>query len=706
MNAEPNKYALLSGDALEEHFSNFLIDSWSYSAVATFARNEKEFERRYIYREPSRKSPTTVAGTAYHAALECYFTRLREIKEGIDIPEVSISEMQEEAYSVIDKIKANEWKLGKKTPTVEKCVATATKTVNALISNFYNERTVYTEEIAHVIAVESYIDSWLVINGVDIPLPCHSVLDLVVETDDNRIIIIDHKSKTAYTDDNELAFTGAKQAIDYALSFEAVNPGIYVDEVWYVENKYSANKDQTPQLRKKAIVLDADTRRLYEAILYEPLRRMILATSDPDYVYTINDADPMADRAELYDFWARTIIADIDDFNIPEHKKILIARRQKKIRDASTASISPKVITTFRKNAATFISYELRDDMTKQEKIEHTLRSFGIMVEVAHTFGSYSSTSYLLRIGAGVKIANIAFHALDIANAIDVPSVRVLPALVMHDGHSYLCIEAPCRSGDTLIWDKKYLQASSHRIPLGIDNFGQTVCWDIDNQSTPHMLICGATGSGKSVCIKSTIEYARLAGIKRIIVLDPKYEFIGKLQGCEIISDIADIERRMKKLVDEMQERAKIGANSKTLIVFDEFADAVSSARSGKELDIREKVEVGTKRGPLGLPIPKYEIRTVGREKSLEENLKMLLQKGRSLGYRIIAATQRASTKVITGDAKVNFPVQVCFRVPKAVDSKVVLDEEGAETLAGRGDGLIKSPEYFGTVRFQGFYKP
>lgn len=326
------------------------------------------------------------------------------------------------------------------------------------------------------------------------------------------------------------------------------------------------------------------------------------------------------------------------------------------------------------------------------------------MARVAHVLGSYSSVSYLLEIGAGVKIANIASHALDIANAIDVPSVRVLPALTMHEGKSYLCVEAPHRTGETLLWDERYLQGS--RIPLGLDNFGAPVFWDIDNQSTPHMLICGATGSGKSVCIKSTIAYARLAGVDRIIVLDPKYEFIGKLPGCEVISDIAEIEARLKSLVDEMQQRARTGANSKTLVVFDEFADAVSSARSGKELDIREKVEVGTKRGPMGFPIPKYELRVVGREKSLEENLKMLLQKGRSLGYRIVAATQRASTKVITGDAKVNFPVQVCFRVPKAVDSKVVLDEEGAESLAGRGDGLIKSPEYFGTVRFQGFYKP
>lgn len=695
MNTAINKYSLLTGDALEEHFSNFLIDSWSYSGVSTFARNEKEFERRYIYREPSRKSATTIAGTAYHAALEIFFTTLRDTGEL-----KTLAELQEVAFASIDAVKANDWKLGKKTPSVEKCVEAATKTATALLNNFYKEKDVYLSDLARVVDVEVRMETWLTVSGVDIPLPCHGQIDLIVELNDGRRAIIDHKSKSAYTDEAELGFTGAKQAIIYALNWEQVHPEQHIDEVWYVENKHSVNKDGSPQLRKMVILLDADTRRLYEAILYEPLRRMIQATSDPDYLYTINDADPMADRAELYDFWARTLIADIDDFNIPESKKELIKRRQRKLRDASTASISPKVITSFRKKAASFISYELRDDMTPQEKIEHTLRSFGIMVQVAHILGSYSSVSYLLEIGAGVKIANIASHALDIANAIDVPSVRVLPQLVMHDGKSYLCVEAPHRSGDTLLWDATYLQGS--RIPIGLDNFGKPVVWDISNHSTPHMLICGATGSGKSVCIKSTIEYAKLAGIQRIIVLDPKYEFVETLEDCEVITDIADIEARMKQLVDEMQKSARNGGVQKTLIVFDEFADAVSSARSGKELDIREKVQTGFDRHGM----PKYEFKVVGREKSLEENMKMLLQKGRSLGYRIVAATQRASTKVITGDAKVNFPVQVCFRVPKAVDSKVVLDEEGAETLAGRGDGLIKSPEYFGTVRFQGFYKP
>ncbi|MBD5219498.1 MAG: type IV secretion system DNA-binding domain-containing protein [Bacteroidales bacterium] len=696
-----NKYSTLAADELEEHFSQFLIDSWSYSGVATFARNEKEFERRYIYREPSRKSPTTVAGTAYHAALELFFNAMSQGQV------MDITALQELAYNIIDQVEANQWKLGKKTPAVQDCITAATKTANALIANFCKEQNIYTDGLERIVAVEQRLEGWLIVNGVDIPLPCHAQIDLVLELADGRRVIVDHKSKSTYTDEAELAYTGAKQAIVYALMWECHHPDMPVDEVWYMENKHSLNKDGSPQLRKMAIKLDPDTRRLYEAILFEPLRRMIQATSDPNYLYTINDADPMADRAELYDFWARTLIADINDFlYLPEHKRQLISRRRRKVRDASAASISPKVIKSFRRNAATFISYELRDDMTDSEKIEHTLRMFNIMVKVAHSFGSFSSVSYLLEIGPGVMIKNIAQHALDIANAINVPSVRVLPELTVYEGKSYLCIEAPQRSNQVLVWDEKYQDA--FRLPLGLDNFGRTIFWDIYNHSTPHMLICGATGSGKSVCIRSTIEYARLAGVRRIIVLDPKYEFVRSLNapGIEVITDIEAIEKRMKQLVAEMQERARTGECGLTLIVFDEFADAVSSARSGKALDIYERVEVGTKRGPMGFPIPKYENRVVGREKSLEENLKMLLQKGRSLGYRIIAATQRASTKVITGDAKVNFPVQVCFRVPKAVDSKVVLDEEGAETLAGHGDGLIKSPEYFGTVRFQGFFKP
>jgi DNA segregation ATPase FtsK/SpoIIIE, S-DNA-T family len=282
-----------------------------------------------------------------------------------------------------------------------------------------------------------------------------------------------------------------------------------------------------------------------------------------------------------------------------------------------------------------------------------------------------------------------------------VSNVRINKDLFVYDGKSYLLIESGKKNTSTLVWDKSRLEGN--KIPLGIDNFGQVVYWDISNNSTPHMLICGATGSGKSVCLKSTIEYALLNGFDEIFIFDPKHEFRGYLanRNVTVINEIEDIETQMGLLVLDMEERVKRHSVKKTMVIFDEFADAVANSRKGNDLKNYGEAVAGFYAN--GNVKTKTVVKSV--DKSLEENLRILLQKGRSSGFRIIAATQRASTKVITGDSKVNFPVQVCFRVPKDIDSIVVLDEPGAEALNGRGDGLIKSPEYMNVIRFQGFYK-
>lgn len=656
---------------MNEHLSFYLLDSWSYSKVACFARNEKAFEKEYIYCERGQRSASSIAGNAYHKALEYFFSRMMG---GYEQP--SIIDLQQVAFVYIDEVPSSEWKLQKTTPTIEKAKEKATKDVTSALQNFYNEMDVYMEDIAEVLGVEERIEQWLVINGVDVPLPCHSELDLIVRTKEGRVAIIDHKMKSAYSDEKEVALVHGKQAICYILQYEAKHPDVKVDEVRFFENKVSANKDKTPQIKRFVLDMDADSRRLYEALLYEPLRRMIEAVSNPDYIYTVNDSDNLTDKAELYEFWTRTLIADVDDFNIPEGKKSLIAQRQRKIKDSSLASIDPRVITSFRKNAAAFITFDYSmTDMNNSERIEHCLRTFGQIVKVAYEIKGFSSDTYLLECSAGVKIANIDKYRLDIASALTVPTVRISRTLVEYEGKTYLAIEANKKRTEDLFWDASMLQG--RRIPIGVDNYRNTVCWDLDNHSTPHMLICGATGSGKSVCIRSTVEYAKAAGIENIIMFDPKYEFCD-VPGIECYNEIEDIEAMMQMLVEDMQRKAKARRKTGiTLVIFDEFADAIAQARSGKALN---------------------------GEKSLEENLRVLAQKGRSLGFRIVAATQRASTKIITGDTKVNFPVQICFRVPKAVDSTVVIDEEGAESLAGLGDGLMKSPEYLNTVRFQGFY--
>lgn len=692
-----SRYETYSPEQLEEHFSNYLTDSWSYSKVRCFSRNEKSFEKQYIYLEPDRRSSSSVAGNAYHAAMEEFFS-VMQMTGNAQMPDVVSLEQMAFGY-INDNVYANEWKLQKTTPTVEDCITDASRKAVSLIRNFYGERDLYLADMDRIIAIESRYEEWLTVNGVDIPLPCHAIIDLVLGLKDGRTVIVDHKGKGAYSDEKEAALVHGKQAITYVLAFEKAT-GHHVDEVWFIENKYTGNRDGSPQLRKHVIVMDTDSRRLYEAMLYEPLRRMVEAVSDPDYIYTVNDSDNLSDKAELYAFWARTMIAEVDDFDIPDGKKELMAKRQRKIKDASLAMISPKVITGFRKEAASFITYDLSmSDMSNSEKIVHVLQTFGMMTNVAHDIQGFSSDTYLLEVSAGVKIGNIYKYRLDLANALGVSGVRISSNLVLYEGKSYLAIEAGHKRTKDLLWDGKYLDGM--KIPVGIDNYGRTVVWDLDNHATPHMLICGATGSGKSVSIISTIAYARQAGVRNIVVMDPKYEFTGMFDGVQVFNEIRDIERAMKELVEEMGRRTRSGRHDKMLVVFDEFADAVSAARSGKELDIREEVIDGY----YASGAPKKRMVVTGREKSLEENLKILLQKGRSLGFRIIAATQRASTNVITGDAKVNFSVQVCFRVPKAVDSKVVLDEEGAEFLQGKGDGLMRSPEYDDLVRFQGFYK-
>ena len=685
-----HKYRDLSPVELEEVYSKLLLESWSYSKISSFARNEKAFEMDYIYRNPFKKSASSAAGTAYHKALEFYFS---EAKDG---RQHDIVNLQRIAFDEIDDVEANRWKIQKTTPTIEDCQKKATSIGIKLLENFFADISIYESEIKEILAVELRIEEFLTINGVDIPIPCHAIIDLVILTHDDKRVILDHKSKASYSDEKELKFVIGKQAITYVNCYEE-KYGEQIDEVWFVENKYSQNRDKSPQLRCFKIVLDKEVRRLYEAMLYEPLKRMLEAISDPDHVYVVNDNDNFVDTAQVYEFWAQTMIAEVDDFNIPESKRHLIEKRLKKIRDASLAMVDPKTIRKFRANASEFIQYDLTNkNMTKEEKIEHTLRTLGTVVSVAHKIEGYSSDTFLIDVSAGTKIASLYKYRLDIASALNVSSIRMMKDLLIYEGKSYLAIEATKKREKDLMFDASLLEG--RKIPIGISNFDEKIIWDMDNPSTPHVLICGGTGSGKSVCIISIIEYAKLIGMDKIVLFDPKYEFVDMASDLiEVHNDIEDIEAMMELIVEEMNALAKSGRKTKTLVVFDEFADAVDGSSSGKELNIYEDVLVG--KGP------KTKREKIGERKSLEANLKRLLQKGRSIGYRIVAATQRASVKVITGDAKVNFGVQICFKVQKEVDSKVIIDESGAESLSGKGDGLIKSPEYPGVVRFQAFYK-
>jgi S-DNA-T family DNA segregation ATPase FtsK/SpoIIIE len=669
-----HQYKELPDDQLQDLFSTFLIDSWSYSKVSQFARNEKAFEMQHIYGLYGKLSVSSIAGNAYHSTIEYYFTNL---KDGLVLPLV---ELEAAAFQYLNGVAANKWKLGKTTPTVEEAMIKATKTVVALLKNFYQEKALYEDDVAEILYIETKGSAWVTCNGVDIPLPCHFKIDMVVRLKTGEVVIIDHKSKSAFTNEDEAVLSIGVQAMTYVLCLEETK-GLQVSEVWFMENKYSQNKDKSAQLVRIPVKITPDTRRLYEALLYEPVKRMISAVRDPDYIYLINESDNFADKAEIYDFWCRTMLNEfsVDSFNIDDAKKELVSKRLKKVRDSALVPVSLNIIRQFKEKAATFIQYDLSvTNMSAPQKIEHALKTFGVQSEVSHTFEGFSSNTYLLSVSAGVKVGSIHKYRLDIANALDVENVRISENLVRHEGKSYLSIDVSKKCDKILPFTPSDRQG--WKIPLGKDNFGNVIVWDIDNPATPHALICGQTGSGKSVEIFNIIEHVVEAGAKQVIILDPKYEFEGCRAGnVDVVNSIEEIEWTMFKLVQHMNKLVFEGRKESIIVIFDEFADALANSRKGKALE---------------------------GEKSLEENLRILAQKGRSCGIRICAATQRASVKIITGDTKVNFPVQICFRVNKEADSRVILDEAGAESLSGKGDGLIKSPEYQGTVRFQAYFKP
>lgn len=664
-----SRYREYDQEQVDALLSRFMVNSWSYSKITSFARHEKAFEMNYIFGIYSRKSPTTIGGQAYHHALEYYFNQLKDNGEIVELPQMELS-----AFEYLDEIPSNQWKLSKSWPTVDDCRNQANESVTKLLRNFASEyQSEVMDDVAQVLAVELKLHEWITVNNEDIPMPCNLVIDRVVIMKKGGIAIIDDKSKTTFTDEEHVALAIGPQAITYVLGYEAAT-GNKVDEVWFVENKISKNKDGGKQIKNFKVVIDENSRALYEAQLYEPLKRMLMATSDPDYIYLINPNDNFVDKAEINDFWARTMLCEVDEFNVAPDKKEMVSYRLSKIRNASSKMVTPTVIKNFKQNAASFIKYDLSTtNMTNAQRIEHVLRTFNMPVQVAHEFIGYSSNTFLLEFSAGVKIASVYGKRLDIANALNVSNVRIPNELTVYDAKSYMAIEYAKKREKDLFFDPTLVEKM--RIPLGRDNFDNLIVWDLNNHSTPHMLVCGATGSGKSVLVKVVIESARILKLSEITIFDPKFEFMAynQISGITVVNEIPEIEKFMQQQVDYMNKLVADGKVVMRTIIFDEFADAVAQANKGSRL---------------------------------EENMRILLQKGRSSGLRILGATQRASVKVITGDAKVNFPVQICFRVPKEIDSKVVLDEAGAESLSGRGDGLIKSPEYIGTVRFQAFYVP
>lgn len=299
-------------------------------------------------------------------------------------------------------------------------------------------------------------------------------------------------------------------------------------------------------------------------------------------------------------------------------------------------------------------------------------------------------TQYLLKMHPGAKVAKIERCATEIALGLCTQSVPIVKPLTKQ---GLVSVEVLSENPSAVPFDKHLgaLKCSDHNLPiiLGETHFGEPLVEDLSTM--PHLLIAGATGSGKSVMLHSIISSLEQQDNVQIGLIDPKtvefdvYNNSDKLITDEVITSPGDALLLIQDLVDEMEER---------------FVK-LKKKKVSNIADYNSRVE---KKMPyIVLVIDEFSDLMYTVKKEFEKHLGALAQKSRACGIHIVIATQRPSASVVTGVIKANFPARISCRVASYTDSKVILDYAGAEKLLGRGDALLKTDKH-NMLRFQGAF--
>ncbi len=346
--------------------------------------------------------------------------------------------------------------------------------------------------------------------------------------------------------------------------------------------------------------------------------------------------------------------------------------------------------------------------------LEQLLEEFRLNAHVVEIDTGPVITMYELRLGAGIKVSQIASLANDIARALKAHSIRVVAPIT---GKNTVGIEVPNSSKEkvrlreliTLAGNK----AKGMALPifLGKDAGGAALVADLTQM--PHALVAGTTGSGKSVCINSIILSLLMTQRPdhvKLILVDPKMVEMSQFKGvphlmCPIITDMAKAEKILEWAVTKMDERYALLAESrvKNIAGYNALGEEVLHKRLAPSND-DERARIPTRLPYIVIIIDELADLMMTSGKEVEHHLSRLAQKSRAVGLHIIVATQRPEAKVVTGLIKSNLPSRICFRVASRMDSRIVLDQNGGEVLLGQGDMLFLPPGSHKLLRAQGTY--
>ncbi len=326
------------------------------------------------------------------------------------------------------------------------------------------------------------------------------------------------------------------------------------------------------------------------------------------------------------------------------------------------------------------------------------LAEFGIESEVVNVNRGPVITLYEMQIAPGIKVNRIVSLADDIAMALAAHRVRIVAPI---PGKSAIGVEIPNRFretvtlGDIVKSDEFQTFEGSLVVGLGKDILGKPVMLDL--KRLPHLLIAGATGSGKSVCVNSIITslvYNYDPNYVRFILIDPKMVELQLYNGLPHLLTPVIVDPMMAPVVlkwtlHEMERRYCLLSEMNTRDI-ERYNDKIA------------RYDGSIEKLPYIVTIIDEMADLIMTSKEVEGYITRIAQKARAVGIHLVVATQRPSVDIITGIIKANFPARIAFQVAQKTDSRTIIDQNGAEKLLGRGDMLYQSPTSSFPIRIQG----
>jgi DNA translocase ftsK len=411
----------------------------------------------------------------------------------------------------------------------------------------------------------------------------------------------------------------------------------------------------------------------------------------------------------------KELVVDIREFPEEENTDEIVASRPTKRRIIEEVKEEPtQEIDKIEVNEESYDNYVLppitllnnpikkqtvtKGDIVEKSKIlQSTFNNFGIEVKIVKAIVGPSITQFQILPTPGTKVSKIVNLSNDIALNLAAKDVRIEAPI---PGKSLIGIEIPNSVNELVTMKEVFVNDKDNSplsVALGKDVSGESMFTRIDK--TPHLLIAGSTGSGKSVCVNTIITSILLKNKPdkvKLIMIDPKMVELSIYDGIphlltSVVTDPLKAADVLHKVVLEMESRYREFARTRVRNIegYNKIAE--------KDPDYRELPYIV-------VIIDELADLMMVSSKEVEESIARIAQKARAAGIHMIIATQRPSVDVITGVIKTNIPSRIAFAVSSSVDSRTILDKSGAETLLGKGDMLYLSADSSKPVRIQGAF--